>query len=265
MTVAFVQTVTPWFNFGTNSSTSASFTAGSGNALVAVCTNGSNATNSVSGSSSAFSILTPPGQHPDLGNDLDICVASLPCVGGSQTCTFSSTTAGRVGWLWEYSGVSTVTAAATDVASPGTGSGAIHGAAVVVPSGGILLAMCTDVFSTGVISSPTGTTRGSGTTAGGAVNYCATEYSGTGASITPSFTTASGSDSFVIFQWLLSPSGGGSSSITATAVAITVTGNTATASQATSDVIIPVSSWRRAGRLLVPQRKIFLPDYRKAA
>lgn len=213
MSVVFVQTVTPWTAASGGSAPSGSFTAGTGNALIAACINASNVTNSVSGSASTFSILTPPGQHLDLGNDLDICVASVPCVGGVQTCTFSSTTATRFGWLWEYSGVSTVTAAATDVATPGTSSGAILGTSISVPTGGVLLALCVDILNAGTITTPTGTSRGAGTISG--VNYCAAEYTGIGSSITPTFTTVTGTDSFIVLQWLLTPSGaaGGSANI----------------------------------------------------
>lgn len=232
MSVAFVQTVTPWTSGG-SSSPSGSFTAGTGNALIAGCINSGNVTNSVAGSLSTFSILTPPGQHLDAGNDLDVCAVALPAIAGSQTCTFSSSTAIRFGWLWEYSGASAVTALATDRSTPGTGSGAITGTGVTVPTGGILLALCVDVINAGAITSPTGTTRGSGALSG--VNYCATEYSGTGATITPSFTSSAGSaDSFVILQWLVSPVAGtfvlsvanGAYSLTGSAVTLTEVGST---------------------------------------
>ena len=208
MAVAFVSTITPWQ--AASPAVSGAFSPTAANTLVGGCINAGNTTNSVAGSGtnpSTFAILTPPGQHVDLGNDNDICFDSLSCAGGSQTITTSASGGNMFNWAWQYSGASTVAAAATDVNAPGTGAGAIKGASVTVPTGAILLALCVDVFNAGTITSPAGTNRGSGALAG--VNYCATEYAGTGAAIQPTFTTATGADLFVVLQWLISPAASG--------------------------------------------------------
>jgi hypothetical protein len=94
-------------------------------------------------------------------------------------------------------------------AGPGTGSGAILGTSVTVPAGSILLAFCTNRGNhTNAISSPSGTTRRSGTSTALLSAYCITEYAGAGSAIQPSFTDSvnGGTDTYVVVQIILNPS-----------------------------------------------------------
>jgi hypothetical protein len=93
--------------------------------------------------------------------------------------------------------------------APGTGSGAITGTAVSVPTGSILLALCINRSNhTNAISSPTGTVRASGTSTALVDAYCITEYAGAGSNITPTFTDATngGTDLYGIVQFIVAPS-----------------------------------------------------------
>jgi len=103
-----------------------------------------------------------------------------PLVGGATTLAVSYTGANAAG----------VTGSHKQVSNPGGGTGAITGNAVSVPVGAVLLCYCTDAFNgNGQINA-----AGTGVTtidSNSGLGYCLTEYAGTGATITPSFTAVS--------------------------------------------------------------------------
>lgn len=209
MAVAWVQTVTAFG--GATPKASGSFTPTAGNLILVAAfdVTTTNTTVSFSGTGTYSSITNFPFNDPntDTWNANDNSSATA----GSQTFTVSSTNAGDFieSWGWEYSGVSTLSGTNNQQNRPGTGTGAILGTSVSVATGAILIALCVDIDGSTAISSPGGTNRGSGTLLG-SNSYCATEYSGSGGNIQPSFTSTNGSsDRFSISQFLLSPAATG--------------------------------------------------------
>lgn len=217
MAVAFVNLVPQWGS--ASPSSSGSFTpAGAGNTLVVAALDGTGAgkTFTFSGTGS-YSQLTPPGNQNDSGGNTVAAGVNLSCSSGAQTATIAATAGdGIYGLVIEYSGVSTATSVSVvSTATPGTGSGALVGTAMTVPSGGMLVAVVMNVSTgNGTITQTAGTQRGSGGNGANTWNgqgWNATDYAGSGGSITPAFTcTAGGTDTFDIWQFLLSPPGGGS-------------------------------------------------------
>lgn len=215
MSVSWVQTVAAWE--GTSPAASGSFTPAASDQLIVVQANFNN--------SGATAVVSGTGTYNQLGSYLNDTLHgntlgqawNASSAASSQTATVTGGTGNAVGgWLWEYSGVASVTPNAVLDPSPGAGTGAILGTSVQVPVGAVLLALCFDCSSSGTaaISSPSGTTRGSGAFPVLLNNYCATEYAGAGASIQPSFTSSAGaSHEYAILQFLLSPSGAGEMSM----------------------------------------------------
>ena len=208
MSVAFVQgpgTITP--QSARTSATSPAFTATAGDAILHLGLDwaGSGLTVSFSGTGS-YAVITPPGQFSDTNNNNTFTWGwNSSATAGSQTATATGGAGDTMfEWVLEYSGVSTASGAGTLRATPGTGSGAITGAAQTIPTGGVLVAICFD--SSGgqaVPTSPSGTNRGSG--ANNTVQWCCTEYTAAG-STTPTFTCTTGATSnYVVMQMLLSP------------------------------------------------------------
>jgi hypothetical protein len=137
----------------------------------------------------------------------------LSVAAGAQTATFTATAGdGIVAVGINYSGITSVGApTVVSRSAPGTGANAITGTAVSVPSGSTLLAFCYEASTTAATITTSGTNRGNGT-GDFDMPYCWAEYAGSGASVTPQFTTsAAGSSSFVVIQWVLTPTGGGTS------------------------------------------------------
>lgn len=210
MAITFVQTAgTLDFQF-TSPFTSPAFTAGAGDYLgvLAASGNASFPTTSVTGSGS-FAING--AHHTDVDND-DISIwQNTAATSGSQTIVATSSVGhSETGLVFEYSGVGSAgTPVYTNNAAPGTGAGAIVGAAVTVPTGSVLVAIVydsTSVTSTTTITAVAGTSRLS--VAGDNSTQPilrVQEYAGSGASITPAFTTNVGADNFVVTQILLSP------------------------------------------------------------
>ena len=206
MSVAWYQTITPWS--AGSPATSGSFTAVAGDALLVFCMD--NAAGSRTITFSGTGTYSRLDSWNDSVADTEAIGANSSASSGSQTMTVAATSGdGMWGWAYEYSGVASISGTINEADSPGTGTGAITGTSVTVPSGGILIALCVNVSGgSDAITSPSGTNRGSGANAG--YTYCATEYAGTGGAIQPSFTSANGSDEdFVIMQFTLSPAGGG--------------------------------------------------------
>lgn len=208
MAVAFVSTVTQWGSASAvTSSASGSFTPTVGNAVPAyeLESGSSGVTLSITGTgvySRAIAQFNPSGTF------LAFAAANLNVAGSAQTVTVNSTVAEKLdGWAFQYSGVVSASGSSATRVNPGTGAGAITGNAVNVPTGGVLLALCIGSIST-TISSPSGTSRSSGTaTVGAGVGWAVTEYAGAGANITPTFTdsTNGGAATYAVLQILLSP------------------------------------------------------------
>lgn len=132
--------------------------------------------------------------------------------GSAQTYTITSPfgSTGVVGLAWEYANVGFVELFSYYIISPGTGAGAVTTGSVTVPDHGILLSLCVDNSQTTAgISSVGGTNRGTGSiqasSGGYPITYCATEFVGTGVPVTPAFTTTFGTDSYIIYNFLMHP------------------------------------------------------------
>lgn len=209
----YVQTVTNW---GESSPiTSGNFTPNAGDTILPVAWDGYGNAITISGTGT-YSTLTPPGAFDDQGGDSWLTAANSSATATSQTITITATAEDpTLGWAIDYSGVTAISSAKTLVTSPGTGTGAVAGSSVSVPTGSVLVAFCMDIDTTGTLTT-TGTSRGSGTSAGGEFSYVWGEWAGSGGNITPTFTTAAGSDDFVVIQYLLTGSGGGGATILVT-------------------------------------------------
>ncbi|HEV2269001.1 MAG TPA: hypothetical protein VGR92_06050 [Steroidobacteraceae bacterium] len=239
MAVTYVQE--PIFNAGSSPWTPTAFTPGAaGNCILAFALDGSGTgiTINLTGTGT-WSKQTPPGQFNDSAGDTWTVFANTNTTHTSQTVTVSGNSGdGMYVIAPEYSGVGSITGIApTTRSSPGTGTNAILGAAQTVPTGGVLVALCMDLAN-----SPSGSITTSGTARGGnnlgGTPVCVAEYSGSGGSITPAFTSPDGgSAAFIIVQFVLSPP--------ATAAAFTSNSTQkATSSSTATTAIRPVSSAR---------------------
>lgn len=137
---------------------------------------------------------------------------TLALQNAAQTITVTAPSGDNLNYAFgfEFSGVNSVLNASYKVnTSPGTGAGAIVGTAVTVASGDILVAEAFDtsnVFGT----QPTANLAGS-TTIGTYGKAIVVYWTGTGASITPTFTVAAnGTDTYTEIQYVMSASGGSS-------------------------------------------------------
>ncbi len=133
---------------------------------------------------------------------------NLSCASGLQYWTVTQPNGDYTGVvpILEFSGgVATKSPLYTVTASPGATAGAITGQAVTVASGDILVAAVYDGTSPfGTICTVNGPTGSSSP-----VTYSSTRVSywaGTGGSMTPTFTAATGytTDTYVVIQWVVS-------------------------------------------------------------
>lgn len=206
MSVAWVQTVPEWDANGAPA-TSSAFTPTALNALIAFVLDGTSGSETLTFSgtgSGTWNQFTPPGNVGDPNSNTFGAGANLSCGGGSQTITVGPSL--PFGWALEYSGVGSASASGVSRVAPGT---TISGTAVSVPVGSVLVAWCVNTSTVGAINlsaSPSGTNRALGTTTIFGISYCITEYAGTGASITSTFTTSIGGDTFDVIQILLTAS-----------------------------------------------------------
>jgi hypothetical protein len=215
MAVTFVAKVTQWGQSGGGgTATSGSFTPTATNQLVVFNACLQSGTQSASGTGSYNQV----GSQFTSGSNRLACFANLSLSGGAQTVAVTTTASlpNLDGFAYQYSGGATASNfSGVSRATPGTGSGAITGTSVTVPSGAILLAFCGDLTSTGTsITSPSGTNRDGNTTGTIGANFgdwTVTEYAGTGANITPSFTdgTHGAADTYIVIQVVLAPAAGG--------------------------------------------------------
>lgn len=152
------------------------------------------------------------------GNDTYSLWSTLSLAAGSQSFAITQPAGDSlmVSYYLEFSGgVSTKNPFYTTTASPGVGAGGVLGNAVTVAVGDVLAVVChnSDIFG----SAATVNTAGSNaiTSIGATV---AVYWTGTGASITPTFTAAAGEggNPHQVVQWVVSatPSGGGGSTPT---------------------------------------------------
>jgi hypothetical protein len=189
---------------GSSPATSGSWTPYAANDVAIVFSSNSGSTITISGTGT-YSAVSPPGTFEDNNFTYWNLSANTALSAGAQTTTVTASGGNLNGFLLEYSGAGTsLTGAKTLTNTPGTGSGAIQGTAVTVPSNEILVAFFEDTssLSGGTITSPSGTSRASGSWNGFA--FAVTEYAGTGASITPSATSSTGgTDNFVVIQVLI--------------------------------------------------------------
>jgi len=187
---------------GSSPASSSSWTPYAANDVAIVFSSDSGSTITISGTGT-YSAVSPPGTFEDNHFTYWNLSANTALSAGAQTTTITASGGNLNGFLIEYSGAGTsLTGAQTTITSPpGTGSGAIQGSAVTVPSNQILVAFFVDTnnLSGGTITSPSGTSRASGSWNG--YPFAVTEYAGTGASITPSATSSTGNaDNFVVIQ-----------------------------------------------------------------
>lgn len=131
---------------------------------------------------------------------------NLSGTSGSQTLTITDVAATNpTGFVLDYSGVLSVTnGAAISIPTPGAGN-AISGTAIVVPTGSTLVALCFGITASSVAPTATNGTQRRNGTATGSRGYCIADYPGTGASVTPTFSSTSATDSFIIIQMILNP------------------------------------------------------------
>lgn len=236
--MAWEQTITPWS--AATPSTSGSFTPSNLDDLVIVLTLDGGSSNipaySGTGGGAWFNVgptkaLT--GFHVSVGANLTVSATS-------QTITTAATAGSYRELGWVYSAATSISdAGAAIVTSPGTGTGAIVGSPVFVPTGCILLACLIDTTGAATLSSPAGTNRGNSSIGG--TPFCITEYAGSGAFITPTFTTSVGTHTFDIVQILIS----GLPIITSQPVAETVASGS-TASFAVSATSATSFQWQSA-------------------
>lgn len=218
MAVTFKQVIAPWS--GTSPAASGSFTPnGAGDSLFLVGLGSGNLSWTASSGSTPNTLqsLAPqPGQflqqNGAAGGGTAACGGKNSTASGSQTVTLTAVGGGTVyGWGIDYYGAANIGANyyTTSASPPGTGTGAIQGVPVVVPTGALLVAFCIDGTGDGSVQ-PTvangGTSRGSGNASGYA--WCVGEWTGTGAAITPEFTSSVGaSDYFGVSQVIIAPAG----------------------------------------------------------
>lgn len=202
MAIVFNNLITDWS--GASPATSGSFTP-VGNAIIVCAFDGAtNNATTFSGSLSTWtSFATRSGPRYNVGG-------SVPVTAGAQTCTATATTGQFHVFGIDYSGVQSATASIPVLnTTPGTGVGAILGVSVTVPTGSVLIAHIIDTSgnSAATLNSPSGTSRGGGSSQDGNFNFAWTEYAGAGANIQPSFTdnVAGATHSYVVGQALLSP------------------------------------------------------------
>jgi hypothetical protein len=211
VSISFDQTAFAQVLLGPSPGTTASYTpSASGEAAIvwAFTHGGSSITWTITGTGATYNQL---GQYGS-GTAGDIVTAYATSISGaSQTTTFNDNIANfDVVWGVLYAGVGSVGSwYSTDNPSPGTGTGAVVGHSVTVPSGSWLLAFCLDATGgVDIITNTSGTSRSSS-----ASNqpYNITDYAGSGAAIQPAFTASVGTDEFVVQQVILTPPVGGAS------------------------------------------------------
>lgn len=236
--VAWEQTITPWS--AATPSTSGSFTPSNANDLVIVLTLDGGSSNVPGYSGTGGGTWFNVGPTKALTGFSVSFGANLTVTATSQTVTTAATAGSYRELGWVYSAATSIVAAGSAiVVSPGTGTGAILGAPTFVPLGCILLACLIDTTGAATLSSPSGTNRGNSSIGG--TTFCITEYAGAGASITPSFTTSVGTQTFDIIQVLIS----GLPVITAQPVAATIASGS-TASFAVSATSATSFQWQSA-------------------
>jgi hypothetical protein len=202
MPIAFVQAI-PEFQ-SSPPTTSGSFTANVGDLLL------TNAIALASGFTFTYSgtgIFSPvTGAYLNGANASAGFGANLSATAGAQTLTFTCSAGFAQGVAIEYSGVGTISnGAANEVASPGTGAGALLGTSVVVPSGSLLYAIAWQ--ENGTISTITNTAGTSRQSSSSSIAFNQVDYVGTGAAIQPAFTVGTGTAGFIIVQAILNPAG----------------------------------------------------------
>jgi trimeric autotransporter adhesin len=229
MAISFVQAITPWSSG--SPSTSIAFTPGAaGDCILVVAADYSNDVTSFSGTGGTYSgPLTPPGSFVDDNYNADWAIGySLSISGASQTITATGTSGdGIAATAIELSGVgsSAITGNGTPVSAPGTGTNAIKGTAVTVPTGYWLVSCCINTSSTTDSLTSNGTILSSGSGDFNA-SYAWSYLTGTGASLTPEYTTAAdGTDDYVVVQWLVPVASGGSGAALAGTPSDTTTGS----------------------------------------
>ncbi len=210
MAIAFDQEITGTAGTQGNSPLSSpSFTPAAAGEVALVCaldqTQNGTATMTITGTGGSFTNI-----NFDYSGSASTSQAyCLALSGAAQTVTAADSGAYvlLVGIL--YSGVGSLTTSHVVRTAPGTGTGAITGNSVVVPTGSVLIAICIDTGDNSTIVNANGTLRGGGN---GSAFYVTTEFDGTGVAVTPEFTDATNgaTDLYIVVQFLLSPPAGSS-------------------------------------------------------
>lgn len=211
MAISFAAVLaTPWSTLSGTTATSPSFTPATADTILVWNGNFNASTLSTSGTSGSYSIITPPGQWPDAEGDGYALASQLSATAVSQTITVTSGTAtDQIGHWIRYSGVGSITTVPTggnNTATPGSGLGAILGLPVTVPVGSVLVAWCSAEDAVEVLAvAGSGTQRNSANDANSVITLCVADWAGAGASITPSFTAATGLHNYTVLQVILTP------------------------------------------------------------
>lgn len=208
MTIAFVAHNT-YIN-GSSPVTGGAYTPGTaGNQLLMFTANDASIANTVTGTQGIYSLITPPGRVNDANGDGMAIFSNPTAVATSQTHTLTATgsaTNTLYGILLEYSGVGSLSNGAT-TQNTGIASGSnIVGAAVTVPVGSTLVAVCwSGTSATDLISCSNGTARYQ--IHDGVGGFSVADYTGAGASVTPTFTSTENPSSSLVVQIMLNAPG----------------------------------------------------------
>jgi hypothetical protein len=209
MAIAWVRSATPVNGTTPQATANAAVTAG--DTLIGFAVTYFQTISSMSdGTNGAYTPPTPLSLDSGFGADTESVGCGCVLSAGSGTYGTSCVASGGSLTLWqyEYSGVTSIDNGVwSNPQNPGT---TVSGAAVTVSTGAVLIALCSHTGSAIPSATNGGTTRDSGTVAG-SIHYAVGEWTGSGSSITPQFSSSDGAtNNFDVIQFILHPSGGGS-------------------------------------------------------
>jgi hypothetical protein len=205
MSINFVAHISA-YTFGTSPITSVAYTPFAGNALLRFIATNASSTVSATGTQGSYALISPPGLNNDTDGDEFGSYSNLNAVASSQTYTLTTSATGAVNYdiLVEYSATNNISNGAYSNRT-GIASGAnILGAAVTVPVGSTLVAICfSSLSATNVITAANGTSRWA--VSDGTAGFTIADYAGAGSSVTPTFTSTEATGDYAIVQVMLNP------------------------------------------------------------
>lgn len=205
--ITFVAHAAAYIN-GSTPVTGAAYTPGAaGHQLVMFTANDASITNTVTGTQGTYSLVTPPGRNNDADGDGMAIFSNPSAVASSQTYTLTAAgSAGNslYGVLMEYTATNSLSSGVATVRTGITSASNILGSAVTVPTGSTLVAICwSSLSSTDTITASNGTSRWQ--IHDGVGGFTVADYAGSGASVTPTFTSTEGTGDYMVVQVMLNP------------------------------------------------------------